>query len=587
MKRQLLIRNTLLLFFICIISIVFANRDSIIQKADKLSINDFENAIAFCDEQINKTNSEEEKAIFYRIKGRAYYFKGDFKEASFWYDRSIQALEKYNNQKELGLTFIEQAKLYRKTGMLPAAENTYQRALKIFTTLRDTLNLSTVYNENGVVYEYQKNYDKALAYYMQSLILKRAINDSVGMAYAYNFISGAYLLKNKTTEAEEYSLKSLNLFEALSDSFAVSLAYTDLAKIYLSAGKEALAKQAVENSNAFAQKTGYLDLLANNRLLLAEILKKQNNFSQALKEYEIYTKLKDSLYNEQMQKTVLELNTKYEVAQKDKDLIEKASALRIKNIFLISGLVGIGLLSILFLVTYRSSKLKHKTQLQKTIIEQQDFAAKSIIEAEENERQRMSSNLHDGLGQLLSAARMNIQAAEEKFAGNAEGQNSYNNIMSLIDDSIKEMRSVTHQMMPGAFVRQGLGSALKNLIEKIESPTLEVNLNIDGLNENYDLKIQIILYRIFQECINNVIKHASATRLYISLIQSKENIESTIEDNGVGFDARKLNNKAGIGLENIRCRVNFLKGNLDISSAPGKGTLIAFQIPINPNDEKN
>lgn len=587
MKRQLLIRNTLLLFFICIISNVFANRDSIIQKADKLSINDFENAIAFCDEQINKTNSEEEKAIFYRIKGRAYYFKGDFKEASFWYDRSIQALEKYNNQKELGLTFIEQAKLYRKTGMLPAAENTYQRALKIFTALRDTLNLSTVYNENGVVYEYQKDYDKALAYYKQSLELKKAINDSVGMAYAYNFISGAYLLKNKTTEAEEYSLKSLNLFEALRDSFAVSLAYTDLAKIYLSAGKEALAKQAVENSNVFAQKTGYLDLLANNRLLLSEILKKQNNFSQALKEYEIYTKLKDSLYNEQMQKTVLELNTKYEVAQKDKDILEKQSALRIRNILLILGLVGIGLLSILFLVIYRSSKLKYKTQLQKKIIEQQDFAAKSIIEAEENERQRMSSNLHDGLGQLLSAVRMNIQAAEEKFGNSVEEQNSYNKIITLIDDSIREMRSITHQMMPGAFVRQGLGGALKNLIEKIESPTLEVNLNIEGLNENYDQKIQIILYRIFQECINNVIKHASATRLYISLIQSKENIESTIEDNGVGFDARKLNNKAGIGLENIRSRVNFLKGNLDISSAPGKGTLIAFQIPINPNDEKN
>ncbi|MBK7097304.1 MAG: tetratricopeptide repeat protein [Sphingobacteriales bacterium] len=354
--------------------------------------------------------------------------------------------------------------------MLSAAENTYQRALNIFTNLRDTLNLSTVYNENGVVYEHQKNYDKALAYYKQSLDLKRAINDSVGMAYAYNFISGAYLLKNKNTEAEEYSLKSLNLFEALRDSFSVSLVYTDLAKIYLSAGKEALAKQAAENSNAFAQKTGYLDLLANNQLLLAEISKKQNNFSEALKDYELYTKLKDSLYTEQMQKAILELNTKYEVAQKDKDILEKSSALRIKNILLISGLIGIGLLSILFFVTYRSSKLKHKTQLQKTIIEQQDFAAKSIIEAEENERQRMSSNLHDGLGQLLSAARMNIQAAEEKFAGNAGGQNSYNNIMSLIDDSIKEMRSVTHQMMPGAFVRQGLGGALKNLIEKLKAP---------------------------------------------------------------------------------------------------------------------
>ncbi|MBK7097305.1 MAG: hypothetical protein IPH58_01700 [Sphingobacteriales bacterium] len=78
MKRQLLTRNIFLLFFICIFFNVFANRDSIVHKADKLSINDFDKAIPFCDQQIKKTNSEEEKAIFYRIKGRAYYFKGDF-----------------------------------------------------------------------------------------------------------------------------------------------------------------------------------------------------------------------------------------------------------------------------------------------------------------------------------------------------------------------------------------------------------------------------------------------------------------------------------------------------------------------------
>lgn len=566
---------------------VYANNDSLRLLADSLSITDFNRAVKICDEAIKNTHNEVEKAVFYRIKGKAIYFKGDFKTAAMLYSKAINILESKKQKKELGLTFIEQAKLYRKTRMLYAAERSYERALNIFTELHDTANIATVLNENGIIYEYQKNYEKAIQYYTRSLQLNKIINDTIGMAYAYNFISGAYLLQNKILAAEENALSSLNLFEAKKDSFATSLVYTDLAKIYISANEPENAKNAIAASNAFAEKAGYLDLMSANQLLLAAIYKKQKRFDSALAAHELYSSIRDSLFNSRMQKTLQELNTKYEVAEKEREIIEKTSSIKTKNMQLAMGFGGVLLLSLLFFTSYRSSKFKHKSLVQKTIIEQQDLSARAIIEAEENERQRMSSNLHDGLGQLLSATKMNLEAFENRFSSNEKDKESFNRIIFLVDESIKEMRGVTHQMMPGAFIRFGLSGALKNLIDKIDSDSLEINLNIEGLSKDQDHNIQIVLYRIFQECINNVIKHAKATKLYISLMQDDESINATIEDNGIGFDVAEISDKNGIGLENIRTRVNFLKGILDISSAKGKGTLIAFHIPTKPNNEKN
>lgn len=557
------------------------NIDSLKLLADKLATKDFAASISICNKGIEATNIDDHKAVFYRIQGKAYYFKGDFDAASVLFSKAINIFEAGRNKKELGLTFIEQAKLYRKTNMLFAAERTYDRALNIFTELKDTANIATVFNESGVVYEYRKEYEKALQRYTRSLELKRILRDTIGMAYSYNFISGLYLLQDKILMAEQNALQSLSMFAAKNDSFAVALTYSDLAKICSAGNKLSDAKRYVSLSNDFANRAGYDDLLTNNYKITAGIFEKQGKRDSAFFAIKSYAQLKDSLFNISIQEKIIELNTKYETAQKDKEILQKKSEVRLKNMQLIAGTGGVLLLSLLFFSTYKSSKLKHRTELQEVIIQQQDIATKSIVAAEESERQRMSATLHDGLGQLLSAAKMNMQAIETKAKEDDKTLKSYQKILSLLDDSIKEMRSVSHQMMPGAFMRFGLGAALKELIEKIDTNTLEVNLNVDGLNENYDSNIEIVLYRIFQECVNNVIKHAKATKLFISLSQTDNYIDATIEDNGIGFDLKDTQGK-GIGLENIKTRINFLKGILDVNTAKGKGTLIAFHIPIKP-----
>lgn len=554
--------------------------DSLKVRVEKLATKDFDAAILLADKGISSSKSEGDKAMFYRFKGMAYYFKGEFEKASVLYSQAIRIFEKTGNSKELGLSLIQQAKLYRKTQMLTEAEKTYSQASEIFTKLRDTSNMATVLNESGVVYEYRKDFEKAVQLYRQAYELKSIQKDTIGMAYSLGFIAGVNKQQNDLVLAEKNLMESLHLFDVKKDSFAVAIALTNLAEISMAAGADSKAKDFLQRSTAYALHVGFKDLIANNYQQLATLYQKEGKTDSALNTYQNYIALNDSLYNATMQKTVLELNTQYETAKKDQEISEKKASLRVKNTLLGASVAALLLLGFLFYMLQRSARLKHQIVLQKTVIEHQDQATKAIIKAEDDERKRMSATLHDGLGQLLSTAKMNLQTLEPLVEEKEPFVKSYNNTIGLIDESIKEMRSVSHQIMPDSVIRTGLGNALRELIERIESPSLEINLNVEGLTEQYDQSLQIALYRIFQESINNVIKHAKANKLYISLIQNSAEIDVTIEDDGIGFNVDEVSHKAGIGLQNIKTRIAFLKGSIDISSEKGKGTLIAFHIPV-------
>jgi signal transduction histidine kinase len=135
-------------------------------------------------------------------------------------------------------------------------------------------------------------------------------------------------------------------------------------------------------------------------------------------------------------------------------------------------------------------------------------------------------------------------------------------------------------MMPNALLKSGLASAVKEFLDKLDNRVLKVNLYTEGLNERLDSNVETVLYRVIQECVNNVIKHSGASSLDISLIKDKDGIAATIEDNGRGFDTKDRQNFEGIGLKNIASRIGYLKGTVDFDSTPGQGTLVAIHVPI-------
>jgi len=134
-------------------------------------------------------------------------------------------------------------------------------------------------------------------------------------------------------------------------------------------------------------------------------------------------------------------------------------------------------------------------------------------------------------------------------------------------------------MMPSALLNKGLPDAVEELTGKISSKEMQVSFYSEGFTERLNTTTETILFRVIQECINNSIKHSEASTLDISLIHDNDGISVTIEDNGKGFSNDLQQKEDGMGLLNIRSRIQFLKGTVDIDSSPGNGTLVAIHIP--------
>ena len=135
-------------------------------------------------------------------------------------------------------------------------------------------------------------------------------------------------------------------------------------------------------------------------------------------------------------------------------------------------------------------------------------------------------------------------------------------------------------MMPNALLKSGLASALKEFLDRIDARILTINFHAEGFDQRLPTDVENVLYRVLQECVNNVIKHAAAESLEISLIKDSDGIAVTIEDNGKGFDRTTGEFEEGIGLKNIRTRVGYLKGTVEFHSQPGRGTLVAIHVPV-------
>jgi signal transduction histidine kinase len=305
------------------------------------------------------------------------------------------------------------------------------------------------------------------------------------------------------------------------------------------------------------------------------------NFKDAAEVYKKISDLKDSAYANANPKALAEMQTKYETEKKERQIQQQRFHI-IRQKFLIGGVIGLLLLGgFLGYSQYKRYKFKQEAKMKTALMKQQDLATKAVLEAEEKERQRIAKDLHDSIGQMMSAAKMNLSAfeSEMKFQ-DKEQQLAFEKIIQLVDESCKEVRNVSHNMMPNALLKNSLASAIREFIDKLDQKKLQVHLFTEGLDERLDSNVETVFYRVVQECVNNVIKHAAATTLDISLIRDQDGISATIEDNGAGFnmsDKEKLN---GLGLKNIITRIESLKGTVEFDSTPGKGTLVALHVPV-------
>lgn len=205
----------------------------------------------------------------------------------------------------------------------------------------------------------------------------------------------------------------------------------------------------------------------------------------------------------------------------------------------------------------------------------------SVIEGENRERKRIAHELHDGLGQYLVAANMNLESVKKDIQQLSEKkEQQFHTGLSLLKDALSETRSIAYNLMPKAIADYGLVTAVKNLIQNLQKST-DITFHFDYNKEELNLKDQaeINIYRIIQELVSNAVRHADCSAISIKLQVNRNSVKLIIEDDGKGIQLEEKNSNKGLGLRSIKTRVSNLQGTIDITSQPEEGMTTTIIIP--------
>jgi signal transduction histidine kinase len=229
---------------------------------------------------------------------------------------------------------------------------------------------------------------------------------------------------------------------------------------------------------------------------------------------------------------------------------------------------------------FHRNKRKLEGQLATERINYQQELLRATVLAQEEERKRIAKELHDGVGQQLTALKMRWQSICDELERIREQKNDdFSAITSLMNNTSEDVREISHRMMPRTLGEKGLVESVSDMLNALLGKTdIQVEFEYFNADKRYPEEIEVSAYRVIQELVNNVVKHSRATQVSIQIMENREKLVIIVEDNGVGFDPE--NQAGGIGLLNMRSRVNALDGELNFEPSPTSGTIAMARIPI-------
>ncbi len=451
------------------------------------------------------------------------------------------------------------------------------------TVANASTNLTLIYEDS--------NLDSAIYYINIAIDNYRQLGDSKHEANALGILGEMLYQKKDIILSEKYMKMSLDLNLELGDESAIADSRYRLAKLQFDQGLYSEALSNVESGEQIYTELGRLEKLKKGFLLKSKALSKLKRSEEALLAYQDYDALEDSLYLLKYNEDVADIRTRYDTEkkqiqiEKQEEVIKRQEASQralIVGSVLLFSLVGLGLSFIIQRhrknkrIVEQEAALKDQ-EIQQLKQEKKILSMNAMIEGQEAERTRIAKDLHDGLGGLLSTVKAHFSNIQSEIK-QLEGLKVYDRAQEMMDEACDEVRRISHNMMPGALRLEGLISAVEQLGEEMSDAHLfEVKVEAINFDTRLEESKEIFVYRIIQEAMNNIIKHAAAKRVLIQMSESADQYHFIIEDDGKGFDPLEM--ESGLGLRSIQSRVEFLQGDLDIDTKLQVGTTISFSLP--------
>ena len=508
----------------------------------------------------NSDNDQKAQAIgAYYGKISTVYYKLNQIDKALEYDKlSLALLQVNNNEEDVAFALIYICDDFVRLHQIDSSLIYLAKAKPIVEKLNNRRLNVQYYNKLGSISRQKKNYKEAIGYFNKTLSIARLDKDQYMIASSLKIIGICFAKMEDYTSARNYFVPAL---------------------------------QSAKKENFQIEKTEILQ-----ELVIVE--KNTNHPAQAFIYLEELNMLKDSSTISASKKAIAEIENKYQAAEKEKTIVQLENDKQIQNLsikqkstlnyFLFASLAALFVIGILGYLNFHNRHLLSKKEVelqQKQISElekdRQLIAVDSLLKGQEDERSRLAKDLHDGLGGLLSGVKFSLSNMKDNLIITADNMAVFERSLDMLDTSIKELRRVAHNMMPEMLTKFGLDEALKEYCHTINATNLlAVKYQSLGMDLRLNTSVEIIVFRIVQELLNNIMKHAAATTALVQVIREENRLNVVVEDNGKGFDARLTENSSGAGWVNIRSRVDYLKGQLDIHTQLGKGVLVNIEFKV-------
>ena len=513
------------------------------------------------------------KADAYLFSGQAYSNLGQFVPASENYHKAYDYYESLKDYEYMQFAQQGITTMYSMNGFYDKAMEERKRNIKKVKELGLDSHLVIVYYNQAL--DYKKQGKKALQ--LEELLKSYGVIQQfpekiilVDKMYVFAALIEYYLEAGNLEAAKKY-------YDIVQESHDPEI--QDL--LYLGHYNEIMAKYALAHDDPKkalpfalkklegAQSLKYGEDIIESQELLAEIYTAQGNYKNALESKEIAFRLRDSVYNSTTANSLAYYQTLYETEKKEKEIVaqnaniqlleSKNLATRKRMALIIVALI----LSFGIIILFRNRmQIKQKKNLQEKF-------SQELLVSQEEERKRISKDLHDGLGQQLLIVK-------NKLIQNQDGETK-----KMVEHAIEDVRSISRNLHPFQLQELGITKAIEMTINQIdENTTLFISSEIDNIDHIFDKKQEVNLYRIVQESLTNIVKHAQAEAGKVTLKRSLQGISLVIRDNGIGFDfTEKYQNLRSLGLKTLLERTKFLKGQMKVTSKKNKGTILEFFFP--------
>lgn len=564
------------------------------------------------------------------IRGGAYQDKKEKAAAIRTFKKQLEIGKKINDQKVQSDAYNGLGGTYQDFFQNDSAQHYLLLGAKMREKMGDLENAASAYSNLGNVYSDAELHDRAIEYLEKALEIRLKVGDERRTVFTYNNLAVAHGAKKEYEKSLDYSYKGIAmalknnnkfvagvmlggvchlLHETGKDQEAISkceqsiqylqeakretnlvFPYVNLAAVYNSLGQASKGLSYALKGYDLMQKFQLVDPLAVYYEEIAHSYELLGQAQKALFWYKKFQALDDSLFTVENTKVLADMEAKYQTQKKETEIAKQQLRLEKQENQLFQqqtwlwglgfGFLAFALLGWLFWNRFR---LRKKAELNAALIQEQKLGLNAVIEAQESERKRIAKDLHDGIAQEMVALKLGFSALQHKIASIAplEAQ-QVGQLAEQLDESCTEVRNISHIMLPPMLEQHGLAPSLEILLRNtLQGTALHYEFESSLVPDHLDEKVEIGLYRVAQELLNNVIKHAKADKIMVILYLAGGSLILRMEDDGCGFDFEQARSKGSMGILNILSRVNTLGGVFQTESAQPNGTISVIRIPLN------